>query len=364
MRSLPLLTSALAVLVATLPAAADATPVVRGRREVVIRGSVSQPDVAGCGSRASTGCDEHAFAVDAKAGAWVTVRVEQWMSGSRLLVRSADGRSVSESGDSFTRVDGHAQQPADDGSVTFRQPSSGVVRYVLGVSSPGFATEEWSYRARIRLGGAGWDREEDCSQFEPEVVPPVPADLTKPLKLGVTIVTTPDLLPQVRRESAVIVDDFRALNIGVRLRYVAVNLPEDGDRDGLLAAAKKRFGGERPAGADVVYVASDYFAGGYADCLGGVRYPERAFAIGQVNYTAQGVSVPGNGGVRMGHIAAHEIGHLLGAHHEHSNCAEAAPAADPGPCTVMSPAGLTGSGEWSALEAAFVRHHVERYARG
>ena len=358
-----LLVAAVAVAVSSLPglAAEPSGPIVKGRREVAISGTVTVPDVLGCGSRGSVGCDEHPFGVDAKAGSWVTVRVPGFRPASRLRVRSVDGKVVSESGESFTRLDPHAK--AKDGTVTFRQPSSGVVRYVVGVStaSPDVAATPWSYRALVRVAGAGWDREQDCFQLEPAVVP-VPADLTKPLRLGVTVVTTPDLLAEVRRESAVIVDDFKALNIAVRLRFVGMGLPGDGDPDRLMSAVRARFGGERPAGSDVVYIASDFFPGGIADCIGGIRFPERAFALGQVHYTAQGAPVPGNGGVRMGHIASHEIGHLLGARHEHSNCAQGALAAEPGPCTVMSPAALTGSGQWSVLEAAYVRYFVETFS--
>jgi hypothetical protein len=363
----PLLAAVLAAVTSALPATAASTaPVASAGHDVTVAGTVTKPDAAGCGSRASTGCDEHEFAVRAPAGEWVTVHVPDWRPTSLLRVHSADGAVVAQSGTGLVVRD-TAAQPAE-GSVTFRQPVGGVVRYALGVSTedPTVAAQPWSYRATVRLAGTGWDRQEDCLQHEPEVVPPIPADTTTRLRLGVMIVTTPALAAEVRKESAVLVGDYARLNIALRYKVVTMSLPTDGDPERTFAAMRARFGGQRPAGYDVVYAATDYYAGGVASCIGGVRWPERAFAMGQVHYTAQGVPVPQNGTVRMGHIAAHEIGHLLGAKHEFSNCVEAEPesavAGTPGPCTVMNPAALTGSGEWSTLEAAYVRYYVAHYA--
>ena len=347
--------------------AATNGPVVSARSpRATIQGTLTKPDALGCGSRASTGCDEHPFAVAAPAGTWVTVAVKDWYDVTLLRITLADGTAVAESGDTLAT---HAQTTTN-GHVTFRQPVNGTVRYVLGMSSasPTLLTDPWSYSATVALGGRGWDRDADCELFEPEVVPPVPADMSKKLKLSVLVLAPPPLVAEVRKEMSVLVSDYAKLNIAVRLSVAPANLPSDADPDHMFAFMRKRYGGERPRGADVVYAASDYFAGGVADCIGGVRFAERAFAMGQVHYTAQGVPVPANGGVKAGHIAAHEIGHLLGAAHHFSNCAEAQPAGvqegEAPPCTLMSPAGMTSSGQWSALEAAYVRYYVEHFARG
>jgi hypothetical protein len=371
MRRTAAVTAALLTACLLTPAAGDTGVAIGGsRRSATIRGTVTTADPLGCGSRASTGCDEHPFSVTAPAGAWVTVRLNDAQNDplALLRVRTAGGEAVGESGGTLDPHDtDHAGETADN--VTFRQLRSGRVAYVVGVSSatPTYAAQPWSYTATVSLSGNAWDRAENCVGAEPAVVPPVPADTTKRLRLAVLVLTPPALLAEVRKDSAVIVADYAKINVAVRVTVRAANLPETGDPAVTFAYLRKTFGGERPRGYDIVYAASDYFPGGVASCLGGVQWAERAFALGQVHYTAQGTDVPGNA-VRMGDIAAHEIGHLLGARHEHANCAEAEPeaaqAGASGPCTIMSPAALAGSGEWSTLETAYVRYFVEHYAKG
>jgi hypothetical protein len=126
------------------------------------------------------------------------------------------------------------------------------------------------------------------------------------------------------------------------------------DSSGLIEQATARFGGGRPKGVDLVYAfTSKNMTGGsfgdavagQADCIGGVAYPDRAFAVGEIlgEYTAD--------------IAGHEIGHLMGAHHHYANCGERI-------CTLMfNDVGLTSLG-FSSLNGAIVRGHAEAYLPG
>jgi hypothetical protein len=133
---------------------------------------------------------------------------------------------------------------------------------------------------------------------------------------------------------------------------------------------KRKYHGQRPAGIDVVHVVTDDFSGGYSDRIGGVAYQERGFSTGNAHDNSSGLTAVGTtiDIVPAGVIAAHEIGHELGARHQMISCAEAAPqeaqhpASDgwTGACTEMGPLALQDSETWSALEKATVRSYVHR----
>lgn len=140
----------------------------------------------------------------------------------------------------------------------------------------------------------------------------------------------------------------------------------------LFHAMKDAMNGERPSGSDVVhlltakdvYLVSDgqpsYGLAGVADCIGGVRYPEHAFSfsegVGEWDEVRDDMA---------GVIAAHELGHLMGAHHHYGNCAEGAPIFQETqtPCTVMWPFFISmNAGNFGTLEGAVVRGHAVDYA--
>lgn len=137
----------------------------------------------------------------------------------------------------------------------------------------------------------------------------------------------------------------------------------------LLQDAKQWTMGARPADADVVYVITQKDisdAAGRADCIGGVRYAGSAFAVGE-NYRSENLGgiFYKNGSAK---IAAHEVGHLLGAHHHYANCAEGVPGAvrevGPTPCTTMFNFIDFLSLGFGTLEAAVIRGHAVDFASG
>ena len=223
---------------------------------------------------------------------------------------------------------------------------------------------------------AAIDRElEDCtSEITPEVVPP-PAIATDPiLPLEARVMVEPADLAVAKDHLAVTRTAFEQIGIKLKIRYDRVQVPDTWTKgffaeptgDEIFAFMKDHYGGKRPDGVDLVYFITSYWSGGLADCVGGVRSPESAFAFGSLDYKFEGsVGIPT---ADEGVIAAHEMGHLLGAHHHYSNCAEALPSGalrgDFNPCTTMSPAAATASSTFGLVERSFVRYYTERYAEG
>ncbi len=142
----------------------------------------------------------------------------------------------------------------------------------------------------------------------------------------------------------------------------------------LIGQAKAYYGGTRPAGIDLVYVltskditdggASGTGLAGLADCIGGVKYADRAFAVGEA-WDLEPVSLLGLYTLNEEKAAktlAHELGHLLGGHHHQANCAESLVNIGGSPCTLMfNFLDLQASG-FSLLNGVVVRGHAQSYA--
>ena len=133
--------------------------------------------------------------------------------------------------------------------------------------------------------------------------------------------------------------------------------------DRMIGEAAALVGGVRPKGVDLVYVltAKKMNVVGQADCLGGVRYANRGFAVGRDVPDRRVGFVAGVEGDLIADYAAknmaHELGHLLGAHHHHANCVE-------GSCTIMQSPNASGlSLRFSTVNGASVRGHALRWAR-
>jgi hypothetical protein len=179
---------------------------------------------------------------------------------------------------------------------------------------------------------------------------------------------------------------YEPLNIDLNYKRWGLLAPldEDGsarkrtdDSQSIIDLAKEQFGGKRPAGFDIVYVLTDLdmtapgigsAVAGQADCIGGVRYDQHAFAVGEISSFEDLEAGP----LTFYHaatskIAAHEIGHLMGAHHHYQDCVEGIPTElDEGeisPCTLMTNAVDFQSLNFSALEGAVVRGHALDFAR-
>jgi hypothetical protein len=148
------------------------------------------------------------------------------------------------------------------------------------------------------------------------------------------------------------------------------------DAQGLIDQSKALFGGSRPAGIDIVYTltSKDIEAGGntgvagLADCIGGIAFPDRAFAVGE-NFTPDESLAIGPTALARNltaKVAAHEVGHLMGGHHHYANCAEGVLADPPpnelSPCTLMINAVDLASLNFSTTNGLIVRGHMEAFA--
>jgi hypothetical protein len=189
---------------------------------------------------------------------------------------------------------------------------------------------------------------------------------------------------------------YQPIGIDLRPRYAAVNVQSDGSTEGAdgkqwqtasstraMTVAKNAVGGKAPAGVEVVYLLTakelytgddqpddesrSYALAGLADCIGGIAYRHRAFAIGErltLGEQPEGISVADH---LPGKILAHEVGHLLGAHHHYANCIENVPAAATRPatdvCTLLFNDVSVVSLHFSAVNRAIVRGHALAYRR-
>ena len=165
---------------------------------------------------------------------------------------------------------------------------------------------------------------------------------------------------------------YAPLEIRLDSTFRKVLFDNSGEYHEMEEAALEAVGGERPRGFDVVYVMTskdlhsqgDPSIAGFAFCIGGVRYPQFAFAVGE------GTS-PYEKALRdetfSAKIAAHEIGHLLGAHHHYGNCVEGdrstAGGGEPSICTLMWTIYVQYMAlNFGTLEGAVIRGHAVDFA--
>lgn len=225
----------------------------------------------------------------------------------------------------------------------------------------------------LQPSAKAFDREQDCAEFVPEQVALPPTDDGSEVSIEVYV-----LLDRVAKADAMeafelVADMYEPLDLKIVPTFHKAKDLESlshASTQRLIAASKEYVGGERPEGFDVVFTFSSANvnnAAGQADCIGGVRFPDRAFAVGQY-YSHETVEMgPLTLFPRMSaKVAAHEIGHLFGAHHWYMNCVEgdhSDPTDDVGAeCTVMAPDLFFVSERFGTLEGAVVRGHALEYA--
>ncbi len=213
----------------------------------------------------------------------------------------------------------------------------------------------------------------------PECTEAVPAAVAIPVGAPPLALDVRVLLDGVSgtRGSAVMqkaAESYAPLGINLVRSFQSVSFSGD-DAQGLINQSRALFGGSRPAGIDIVYTltSKDIQAGGntavagLADCIGGVAFADRAFGVGENFTTDESLAIGPTALARnlTAKVAAHEIGHLTGAHHHYANCAQGLLADPPpgelSPCTLMINAVDLSSINFGVLNGLVVRGHMEAY---
>lgn len=211
----------------------------------------------------------------------------------------------------------------------------------------------------------------ECTEAVPAAVA-LPGD---PISLEATVLLDGISSARAGHVMGVAARSYAPLGITLRPTYRAVAFGGD-DAVKLIDQAKSSFGGDRPAGSDVVLVLTDKdiqvggntAVAGMADCIGGVAFADRAFAVAEVQ-PEDGIAL---GPIVLDYelsakVAAHELGHLMGAHHHYANCVEGVPSElgdgdVVSPCTLMFNAVNPSSLNFAALNGAVVAGHAQAYA--
>lgn len=202
------------------------------------------------------------------------------------------------------------------------------------------------------------------------VLPGAIATTTAPVTLDVRVLLDGVSQAQAAQMIGIAQQAYGPLAMNFRVSYENVAFPTR-DANLLILYAKARYGGRRPAGIDMVYVLTNKditdsygvnTVAGQADCIGGVAYADRAFAVGEFTPVPQNNLVLYTLGTHFAaKTFAHELGHLLGGHHHYANCAEAATPGD-APCTVMFNVIDLQKLQFSTLNSLVVRGHAQLHA--
>ncbi|HEU4910525.1 MAG TPA: zinc-dependent metalloprotease family protein [Actinomycetes bacterium] len=368
MRKLSLLGAAVLAAALLAPTAAQsATPAsgsVGGKnKSTTWTGTSTVSNPVACTGAADPTCDHFLLDVSVKRSQDVSIAItaaegDDW----DLFVYGPDGSQVASSttssGNESVVIDG---EPAG----TYE------VRVQPWMVSPG-ATYDGRAALVKSSGAMPIDVEQECLEPVPAAASPSHLFGGDQLDLAVSVLVDGPSVARAQEVFGTAASAYAPLGVTLSaLSYETVSFTGD-DAQGLIDQAKARFGGTRPAGSDLVYVFTDkdiqaggnYAVAGLADCIGGVRFDNQAFAVGEdFGPSEQDDPLQRNGTAK---VLAHELGHLMGAHHHYANCVEGnlSEVGEPevSPCTLMFNAVNLASLNFSTANSAVVRGHTEEFA--
>ena len=229
----------------------------------------------------------------------------------------------------------------------------------------------------VTLAAPATDKEEECLEPTP-AAQSIPTDPEEGVSLEVLILQDGPTLEEAKEVVTRAADAYKPLGIELRASFEVVDFAPErtaGTEEfshyrRLVRDAKTHTAGRRPPDTDLVYVLTSKSidgAAGFADCIGGVRYPHRAYAVGEF-HKEEVLSFGANFYVdRNAETLGHELGHLMGAHHHYANCAQGIGPDDvanrePAPCTLMFNFLDFTSINFSVINSAIVKGHALAYA--
>jgi hypothetical protein len=326
-------------------------------------GTATASNPAACVGPADPTCDHYALTLNVRANQDVSVGIvgaegDDW----DLFVYGPDGSQVASSA-----------TPSSSESVVIDGQPAGT--YEVRVQ-PFTVTPGASYDGRAAVvksaESAPIDEEQECLEPVPAAVGTDHLTGGPQLDLAVRVLVDGPSTARAQEIFATAASSYEPLATTLRaVSFETVSFTGD-DAQGLIDQAKAHFGGARPADADLVYVFTDkdiqaggnYAVAGLADCIGGVRFDNQAFAVGEdFGPEEQADPLQRNGTAK---VLAHELGHLMGAHHHYANCVEGnlSEVGEPevSPCTLMINVVNLASLNFSTLNGTVVRGHTTEYA--
>lgn len=361
-----LIAAGMAAGTATVRTAEPAAATVSKQQDVTWTGSFTLSNPATCVGSIDPTCDHFALQVDAKPGIHVTVAIGASAEGNDydLFVYYPDGTPAAQS------ATGSGNEVATFEHRTDRGTGAYEVRVQPFLVTPGS-----SYTGAAMVSKAPVDVVRECLEPTPDSISlSGVTDVGQSLELSTLVLLDGVAIERGQAVMEKAAEAYAPAKVALTARFRQVSFGGD-DAEGLIQQAKALLGGTRPIGTDLVYVLTnkDIQSGGntgvagLADCIGGVRFPDRAFAVGE-DLTENGQLGPFvhtvNGGAV---VASHELGHLMGAHHHYANCVQGLQPAEVAnfeltPCTLMFNAVNTASLDFSTINTAVTRGHAVKYA--
>lgn len=331
--------------------------------------TVGVPNQLGCVTADNPSCDAFALTVNLKPGSRFAVAISSEIEGDDydLYVYYPDGTEAGRS----------ANSGGNESLVLQHTALHGIGPYRVRVL-PFSVTSGSSYQGVAHATRAAAVEAEDpnaCLEAVPAAVGIAGVtDSGQTVSLDVAVLLDGISVGQGDQIMTKAKESYSPLHVNLNVvsyRSVSFTGTEGAD---IIQQAKSYYGGVRPKGADVVFVLTnkdittdgDTSLAGLADCIGGVRFANHAFGVGE----AVGIEPFALGPFTLEvdahpEIAAHEIGHLMGAHHHYGNCVEGVLQGEPtdlSPCTLMFNFVDFQSLNFSTLEGTAVRGHAVQYA--